>query len=133
MPTKSFISIVSLYFAYDEIGAVAPMLQEQMGFTLYDIGWLYRFVILAQIPTDCCESSIYSTPNILLALLGGQFVDSVGTSISGFVFAVLIIVGSTGVALSDGFWPMFWARLILGIGGECQKVCQSRVLTEVTY
>ena len=37
-------SIVGLYFGYDEVGAIAPKLQEQLGLTLTDIGWLYRLV-----------------------------------------------------------------------------------------
>ena len=39
-----FFSIVGLYFGYDEVGAIAPKLQEQLGLTLTDIGWLYRLV-----------------------------------------------------------------------------------------
>ena len=76
--------------------------------------------------------SIYCIPNIFLALIGGEFVDTLGTSVSAFVFALLTVLGSALVAISDGFWPMFWGRLVFGIGGECTMVCQSRILTEVS-
>jgi len=76
--------------------------------------------------------SIYCIPNIFLALVGGEFVDTLGANVSAVVFAVLTVLGSALVAMSDGFWPMFWGRLVFGIGGECTMVCQSRILTEVS-
>jgi MFS family permease len=108
----SFLTFGS-YFAYDSIGAIAPMLKDQLGFSQEDIGLLYSW---------------YSYPNLIMVLIGGIIIDRIGTRRSSLLFSSLIVIGAVGVALTKDLNTMILSRAIFGIGSESLIVAQSAML-----
>ncbi len=106
------LMLVGNYFAYDSIGALAPLIIEGMGIGREQIGMLYSF---------------YSWPNIIMVFIGGFLIDRFGTRRMSLVFSGLIVLGATIVAAAPAFWLMLVGRVIFGIGAESLIVCQSAI------
>ena len=106
------LMLVGNYFAYDSIGALAPLIIEGMGIGREQIGMLYSF---------------YSWPNIVMVFIGGFLIDRLGTRKMSLVFSALIVLGATIVAAAPTFWLMLVGRVIFGIGAESLIVCQSAI------
>ncbi|MBI4463024.1 MAG: MFS transporter [Acidobacteria bacterium] len=107
--------LVGNYFAYDSIGALAPLMIEGMGIGREQIGMLYSF---------------YSWPNVIMVFIGGFLIDRLGTRVMSLVFSALIVLGASLVALAPLFWLMLAGRVIFGIGAESLIVCQSAILAK---
>ena len=108
----SFLTFGS-YFAYDSIGAIAPLLREKLLFSQEDIGLLYSW---------------YSYPNFIMVFVGGFLIDRVGTRLGSLLFSVLVLIGAVMVALSTDLYTMLAGRIIFGIGSESLVVAQSAIL-----
>lgn len=104
--------LVGNYFAYDSIGALAPLIIEEMGIGREQIGMLYSF---------------YSWPNLVMVFIGGFLIDRFGTRKMSLVFSCLIVLGATIVAAAPTFWLMLVGRTVFGIGAESLIVCQSAI------
>lgn len=77
--------------------------------------------------------SVYNFPNIILAMLGGVFVDRLGLRTGCFVFCTIILVGQTIVALgasTKNFYIMLVGRLCFAVGGESLAVAQSSFVSK---
>ncbi|MFQ5817246.1 MAG: MFS transporter [Terriglobia bacterium] len=109
------LMLVGNYFAYDSIGALAPLIIEGMQIGREQIGMLYSF---------------YSWPNLVMVFIGGFLVDRFGTRPMSLVFSGLIVLGATLVAAAPVFWLMLVGRTIFGIGAESLIVCQSAILAK---
>lgn len=109
------LMLVGNYFAYDSIGALAPLIMDGMEIGREEIGMLYSF---------------YSWPNLVMVLIGGFFIDRFGTRVMSLVFSVLIVLGAVLVAGAPTFWLMIAGRTIFGIGAESLIVCQSAILAK---
>ena len=109
------LMLVGNYFAYDSIGALAPLIMDGMEIGREEIGMLYSF---------------YSWPNLVMVLIGGFFIDRFGTRVMSLVFSVLIVLGAMLVAGAPTFWLMIAGRTIFGIGAESLIVCQSAILAK---
>lgn len=109
------LMLVGNYFAYDSIGALAPLMIEGMGIGREEIGMLYSF---------------YSWPNVVMVFIGGFLIDRYGTRRMSLVFSTLIVFGAALVAVAPGFGLMLVGRTIFGIGAESLIVCQSTILAK---
>lgn len=110
------------YFAYDSIGALTPLIIDDLGIGREQIGMLYSF---------------YSWPNVVMVFIGGLLTDRFGTRKMSLIFSGLIVVGAVVVAaapmLASGitaFWWMLAGRTIFGIGSESLVICQNAIVAK---
>ncbi len=111
-PPKGFrwtvLVIISLamfgnYYIYDCISPLADVLTSQLGFTDANIGLL---------------QGIYSTPNIIMVLIGGRIIDHIGTRKSAIIFGALCFLGAGITAATSELYVMAAGRFVFGIGAE---------------
>jgi len=128
------------YYFYDALSPLKDLMQDNLGFSSSEYGTLM---------------SAYSVPNIflLMAVLGGIILDKIGIRITGFVFILLMAVGTTitaygaseaylaggfGYGFMNSFWPSFSPALkmmylgffIFGLGAETSIVVLSKVIVK---
>ena len=77
--------------------------------------------------------TVYSIPNVILPLFGGNVVDRHGAPLCLTVFAATVFTGSVllsvGVAIKS--WEvMYLGRFVFGLGGESLCVAQSTILSD---
>ncbi len=101
------------YFAYDSLGAIAPLLIEALGIGREQIGIAY---------------SAYSIAAIFSVFLGGILVDRIGTRRASLLFSSLIVLGAFIVAVAGDIYTIYIGRVIFGIGSESLVVCQIAIL-----
>ncbi|MBI4667812.1 MAG: MFS transporter [Elusimicrobia bacterium] len=100
------------YFAYDSIGALAPILIQEWQTSREAIGWLY---------------TIYSIAGIVSVAFGGMLIDRMGTRWSSLIFSVLIALGACLVALATNVPTACLGRFIFGVGSESLTVAQNSI------
>ena len=135
----SFIMAANYYF-YDALSPLKSVLQEHLGFTSSDYGWVVGF---------------YSFPNtfLLMAILGGIILDKIGIRITGTMFVSFMVIGAlatvygtTGYFLNGGlgyhflgsfmtgFTPavkmMALGMLFFGLGAETSIVVISKIIVK---
>jgi MFS family permease len=115
----SILIVVSLltfgsYFAYDSIGAIAPILTQALGIDRETIGQTY---------------TLYSVAAILSVFIGGLLIDKIGTRRASMLFSLLVTIGAAIVALAPSVWVLFLGRFIFGWGSESLVVAQSAIFT----
>jgi MFS family permease len=102
---------LSMAFQFQSVAAVAPLLGNEFGVGLADIGLLI---------------GLYFTPGIALALPGGAIGQRFGDKATVLAALVLMLAGSLAMALPDWFshsWNVQIAgRLIAGAGGVLLNV-----------
>lgn len=101
------------YFAYDSLGAIAPLLIKALGIGREQIGIAY---------------SVYSIAAIFSVFLGGLLIDRIGTRRASLLFSSLIVLGAFFVAVAGNIYTIYIGRVIFGIGSESLVVCQSAIL-----
>ncbi len=101
------------YFAYDSLGAIAPLLIKALGIGREQIGATY---------------SAYSIAAIFTVFLGGLIIDKIGTRRASLLFSSLVVLGATVVALANSMTMIYVGRIIFGMGSEALVVCQSAIL-----
>lgn len=77
--------------------------------------------------------TIYSIPNVILPLFGGNVVDRHGAPQSLFVFALVVCCGTILVAIgvqTKKWEVMFLGRFVFGLGGESLCVAQSTITSD---
>jgi len=77
-------------------------------------------------------SSVYSLPNIVLPLVGGIIVDRLGVRTAALSFTTLVLAGSCLFTLGlwgKQTWLLVVGRLIFGLGGESQNVCNLTLIS----
>ena len=110
-----FVSLLTYgsYFAYDSIGAIAPLLIKALGVGRESIGNLY---------------TAYSIAAIVSVFVGGILIDKLGTRKASLIFSSFVLLGTVVVALSHNIWLLFFGRFIFGAGSESLVVAQSAIL-----
>jgi MFS family permease len=101
------------YFAYDSVGAIAPILIRALGVGRESIGQMY---------------TLYSVAAILSVFIGGILIDRIGTRRASFLFSSLVTIGAAIVALAPNLWLLYAGRFIFGWGSESLVVAQSAIL-----
>ena len=112
-----FVGILTIgsYFAYDSIGALAPLMIADMQIGREKIGMMYSF---------------YSWPNLVMVFIGGFLIDRFGTRKMSLIFSALIVLGAAIVAAAPVFWLMLLGRTVFGIGSESLIVAQQSILAK---
>ena len=138
-----FVSIVigTNYYAYDALSSIKETLQVEIGISSTDYGVIVAF---------------YSFPNtfLLMAVLGGIFLDRYGIRRTGFLFTLACALGVLCTAygaselfrsgqgplyrLLGGFLPqysselklMIFGRLLFGLGAETSIVVINKIIAK---
>lgn len=110
-----FIASLSFgsYFAYDIVSSLAPTLVEELQASRSTVGAFFTF---------------YHVAAILLVLLGGLFIDKLGTRKASIIFSILVLLGSILVWTAKSIPMFFIGRFIFGAGSEPLIVAQSAIL-----
>jgi nitrate/nitrite transporter NarK len=76
----SYVMAANYYF-YDALSPLKSVLQQHLGFSSEDYGWVEGF---------------YAFPNtfLLMAILGGIILDKIGIRITGMVFVIFMVIGA---------------------------------------
>ncbi|HPR64375.1 MAG TPA: MFS transporter [Thermoanaerobaculia bacterium] len=110
-----FVSLLTYgsYFAYDSLGAIAPMLIEALGVDRAAVGATY---------------TVYSIAAIVSVFLGGLLIDKIGTRKASLIFSSLVVLGTIIVAIAPSLWLLYVGRFIFGAGSESLVVAQSAII-----
>ena len=110
-----FVSLITYgsYFAYDSIGAIQPLLEENLNISATQIGMLYSF---------------YSWPNLIFLVFAGILIDRIGTRKASMVFSAMIVLGAAIVAAAPSYGVMLFGRIVYGLGSEAVIVAQNAIL-----
>ncbi|MEJ2537051.1 MAG: MFS transporter, partial [Calditrichia bacterium] len=94
-----FVALLTFgsYFAYDSVGAIAPILIQALGIGRESIGQMY---------------TLYSVAAILSVFIGGILIDRIGTRRASFLFSGLVTLGAAIVALAPNLWLLYTGRFI---------------------
>ena len=113
----TLVSLVTFsgYFVYDSISPIAPIIKEEMQVGSTAIGLF---------------GSLYSLPNIFMVLLGGIFIDRVGSRKAGFIFALLCVMGTAVTAWGSTITVMLAGRVLFGIGAESLILAQNKIIAK---
>ena len=113
----ALVSLVTFsgYFVYDSISPIAPIIKEQMQIGSTEIGLF---------------GSLYSLPNIFMVLLGGIFIDRIGSRKAGFIFALLCVIGTAITAWGSTIAIMLTGRVLFGIGAESLILAQNKIIAK---
>ncbi|HUI10167.1 MAG TPA: MFS transporter [Bacteroidota bacterium] len=109
-----FVALVTFgsYFAYDSLGAIAPMLITALGVDREAIGWTY---------------TVYSVAAIFSVFIGGLLIDRIGTRRASLLFSALVTAGAIIVAVAPNLWILYCGRFVFGWGSESLVVAQSAI------
>lgn len=135
----SYVMAANYYF-YDALAPLKSVLQEQLGFSSEDFGWVQGF---------------YAVPNtfLLMAIFGGIILDKIGIRITGMVFVVFMVLGAlvtaygtTAIYGNGGFGYEFMGSflthfspqvkmmalgmLLFGLGAETSIVVISKTIVK---
>lgn len=141
----SMLLLVSLlmasnYYFYDALTPIKSYLSQYLGFSSTDYGIVQGF---------------YAFPNtfLLMAILGGVILDRMGIRITGFTFAIFMMIGAwltfygasavfnnggPGYGLLNSFWPKFspsvkmmsLGMLFFGLGAETSIVVFNKIIVK---
>ena len=132
--------MASNYYFYDALSPLKSILQEHLGFSSSDYGWVTGF---------------YAFPNtfLLMAIFGGIILDKIGIRITGFTFILFMVLGAfvtvygtTNYYLSGGlgynfmksflhnFSPqvkmMALGMLLFGLGAETSVIVICKIIVK---
>jgi len=135
----SFIMAANYYF-YDALSPLKSALQEHLGFTSSDYGWVVGF---------------YAFPNtfLLMAIFGGIILDKIGIRITGTMFISFMVAGALatvyattgyfsnggfGYSFLNSFLPSFTPQvkmmalgmLLFGLGAETSTIVISKIVVK---
>ena len=110
-----FLARLTMAFQFQSIAALSPLLIEDFGVGLADIGFLI---------------GLYFAPGIIFALPGGAIAARFGDKrIVGFGMA-LMLVGGAVIAVTESWNVFIAARLVVGAGGVILNVVLTKMLVD---
>ncbi|WP_333609290.1 MFS transporter [Arsukibacterium sp.] len=112
-----FVSLAMFgnYYVYDSLGPVLDLLQNDLGYSNKQTGFLI---------------SIYNIGAICALLIGGIIIDRYGTKRALLLFGSICLLGAIVTALSPRYEVMASGRLLLGLGSEPLIVAATTVLAK---
>ncbi len=96
-----FIARLSLGYQFQSIGAVTPLIIDELGLSYVQIGWLI---------------GLYSLPGVVLAFPAGLFGRRFGERAIAIVGLALMVLGAVVTASSHGFMLAALGRTVSGAG-----------------
>ena len=121
MPNRWFILAVlftvrlTMAFQFQSVAAVAPLLGQNFGVGLADIGILI---------------GLYFTPGIALALPGGAIGQKFGDKTTVLVALLLMLIGGLAMAFSNMWAVQIAGRLVAGGGGVLLNVVMTKMVAD---
>jgi MFS family permease len=110
-----FIVRAAMAVQFQSLGAVAPLLSSELGFSIADVGILI---------------GLYFAPGIALALPGGAIGQRFGDKATVIGALALMLAGGVLMALAPS-WPLQIAgRLAAGAGAVMMSVVLTKMLTD---
>jgi MFS family permease len=106
---------LTMAFQFQSVAAVAPLLRTQFGVGLAEIGFLI---------------GLYFTPGVVLALPGGAIGQRLGDKRTTLAALLLMLVGSTVMALGESWSAQVAGRLIAGAGGVLLNVQMTKMVAD---
>lgn len=102
-------------FQFQSVGAVAPLLGQEFGVGIADIGTLI---------------GLYFAPGVALALPGGAIGRRFGDKQTVLAALLLMLIGGLVMALSDSWSLQIAARLVSGAGGVMLNVQMTKIVAD---
>jgi len=106
---------LTMGFQFQSVAAVAPLLRTQFGVGLAEIGFLI---------------GLYFTPGIVLALPGGAIGQRLGDKYTTLTALLLMLIGSTMMALGESWGWQVAGRLVAGGGGVLLNVQMTKMVAD---
>jgi len=110
-----FVVRAAMAFQFQSVAAVAPLLGNQFGVSIADIGVLI---------------GLYFAPGIVLALPGGAIGQKLGDKQTALGALLLMLAGSLAMALATSWGVQIAGRLVAGAGGVIVSVQLTKMLTD---
>ena len=110
-----FVVRATMAFQFQSVAAVAPLLGNQFGVSIADIGVLI---------------GLYFAPGIILALPGGAIGQKFGDKQTVLGALLLMLSGSLAMALAASWDVQVVGRLVAGAGGVILSVQLTKMLTD---
>jgi cyanate permease len=110
-----FVVRLAMAFQFQSVAAVAPLLGQNFGVGLADIGILI---------------GLYFTPGIALALPGGAIGQKFGDKTTVLGALLLMLIGGLAMAFSDVWTVQIAGRLISGGGGVLLNVVMTKMVAD---
>jgi MFS family permease len=106
---------VAMGFQFQVVGATAPLLRDQYGLALADIGWLV---------------GLFVAPGVVLALPGGMLSARWGDRRIAIAGTAAMVLGGFLCALAPDVTTLQIGRLIGGVGGVLFNVTASKMVAD---
>jgi predicted MFS family arabinose efflux permease len=110
-----FVVRLTMAFQFQSVAAVAPLLGQNFGVGLADIGILI---------------GLYFTPGIALALPGGAIGQKFGDKITVLGALLLMLIGGLAMAVSPSWTVQIVGRLVAGAGGVLLNVVMTKMAAD---
>jgi len=110
-----FLVRLAMPLQFQSVGAVAPLLGQNFGMSLADIGLLI---------------GLYFTPGVALALAGGGLGQRLGDKQTVLAGLMLMLIGEVAMASSPTWGLQVSGRLIAGAGGVLQTVQMTKMVAD---
>jgi predicted MFS family arabinose efflux permease len=105
----------TIAFQFQSVAAVAPLLANEFGVSIADIGVLI---------------GLYFAPGVALALPGGAIGQRFGDKATVLGALLLMLAGSVAMALAASWSIQIAGRLVAGVGGVVLSVQLTKMLTD---
>ena len=113
--TLLFAVRLSMAFQYQSVAAISPLVMNQFGVGLADIGLLI---------------GLYLAPGLVIALPGGEIGRRYGDKLT-VLFGLALMVGGGLTMVFASAWPwQLVGRLLAGVGGVLLNVLMSKMVTD---
>jgi MFS family permease len=113
--TLLFAVRLSMAFQFQSVAAISPVVMNQFGVDLADIGLLI---------------SLYLAPGLVMALPGGEIGRRYGDKLA-VLFGLALMVGGGLIMVFASAWPwQLVGRLLAGVGGVLLNVLMSKMVTD---
>ena len=109
--------MVGSNFCYDNPGPLETQLEDQLKLDSTHFSLLY---------------TVYSLPNMILPLLGGILLDSIGVRMGLIFFCAVLTLGQFIFMLGgyqQNYNEMMAGRVVFALGGESMQVAQSSIIS----
>jgi MFS family permease len=110
-----FVVRLTMPLQFQSVGAVAPLLGQNFGMSVADIGLLI---------------GLYFTPGVALALAGGGLGQRFGDKQTVLAGLLLMLIGELTMASSPAWGVQIAGRLVAGCGGVLQTVQMTKMVAD---
>lgn len=110
--------MVGSNFCYDNPGPLQTQLEDQLHLDNTHFSMFY---------------TVYSLPNMILPLLGGILLDTIGVRMGLIFFCAVLTIGQMIFMFggyANSYNEMIAGRVVFGLGGESMQVAQSSIISQ---